>query len=377
MAAPVSAPARSVPFFDYKAFYSRQAAEFDAVMQDVLRRGAFILQQDLKDFESALADYLGVRHAIGLANCTDALIIGLRVAGIGPGDEVIFPSHTFVASPSSIHWVGATPVPVDMGDDGMIDPAAVEAAVTPRTKAIMPVSLNGRSCRFDELQAICDRNGLVMVEDSAQALGSRYRGRLAGTWGAVGTFSFYPAKILGCFGDGGALVTNDDRLAAEALKFRDHGRDEATGEVVQWGLNSRLDNLQAAVLHMQFKTYEATIARRRAVAARYQAGLADVPEVKLPPAPDVHPDFFDTYQNYEVLADQRDALRDHLRANGIGTLVQWGGKAIHQIEGLGLRASLPKTEAYFERCVLLPMNLFLSDDDVDYVVQTVRGFYGR
>jgi dTDP-4-amino-4,6-dideoxygalactose transaminase len=113
------------------------------------------------------------------------------------------------------------------------------------------------------------------------------------------------------------------------------------------------------------------------VAARYQAGLADVPEVKLPPAPDVHPDFFDTYQNYEVLADQRDALRDHLRANGIGTLVQWGGKAIHQIEGLGLRASLPKTEAYFERCVLLPMNLFLSDDDVDYVVQTVRGFYGR
>jgi dTDP-4-amino-4,6-dideoxygalactose transaminase len=374
----LASPTRTVPFFDYKAFYSRRAAEFDAVMQDVLRRGAFILQQDVREFEEALASYLGVKHAVGLANCTDALILGLRAAGVGPGDEVVFPSHTFVASPSSIHWVGATPVPVEMGDDGLIAPEAVEAAVTSQTKAVMPVSLNGRSCRYDEIQAVCDRHGLAMVEDSAQALGSRYKGRPAGTFGLVGTFSFYPAKILGCFGDGGALVTDDDDAAAKVRRMRDHGRDEATGEVVEWGVNSRLDNLQAAVLHMQFRDYEATIARRREVAMQYHAGLADVPELQLPPPPGAHPDFFDTFQNYEVLAERRDALCAHLKERGVGTLLPWGGKAAHQIAGLGFEgASLPKTEAYFQRCVLLPMNLFLDDDDVAYVVEGIRGFYRR
>jgi dTDP-4-amino-4,6-dideoxygalactose transaminase len=374
----LATPTRTVPFFDYKAFYTRQSAEFDAVMQDVLRRGAFILQQDLRDFEAALAAYLGCKHAVGVANCTDALIIALRACGVGPGDEVVFPSHTFIASPSSVHWVGAVPVPVEIGDDGLVDPAAVEAAVTPRTKAVMPVSINGRSCRFDEIQAVCDRHGLAMVEDSAQALGSKYKGKFAGTFGKAGTFSFYPAKILGCFGDGGAIVTDDDHVAEQARLMRDHGRDEASGEVVQWGLNSRLDNLQAAVLHLQFKDYDATIGRRRAVARLYEEGLRDVPEVQTPPPPDADPDHFDTFQNYELLADRRDALREHLRDRGVGTIVQWGGKAVHQHPHLGFDgASLPKTERYFERCLLLPMNLFVSDDDVAYVIETVRGFYGR
>ncbi|MGE0002055.1 MAG: DegT/DnrJ/EryC1/StrS family aminotransferase [Fimbriimonadaceae bacterium] len=374
MPAPVAT--RTVPFFDYKAFYSRQSDTFDQAMKGVLSRGAFILQQEVRDFEDALAGYLGVRHAIGLANCTDALIIGLRVAGIGPGDEVIFPSHTFIASPSSIHWVGASPIPVDMGDDGLIDPDAIEAAVTPRTKAVMPVSLNGRSCKFDKIQDICDRHGLTIVEDSAQALGSKYKGKAAGTFGAIGTFSFYPAKILGCFGDGGAIVTNDDDLAHQVRLYRDHGRDEATGQVVQWGLNSRLDNLQAAVLLAQFADYPATIARRRAIATMYQEGLADMTELTLPPAPEADADHFDTYQNYELCADRRDGLVAHLKERGIGTLVQWGGKACHQFDGLGLpQVSLPRTERFFERCLMLPVNLFVSDDDVAYVIEQVRGFY--
>lgn len=375
MGAPVAT--RSVPFFDYQAFYTRRSDSFDRAMKAVLARGAFILQQEVRDFEAALADYVGAKHAIGLANCTDALIIGLRVAGIGPGDEVIFPSHTFVASPSSIHWVGATPIPVDMGEDGLIDPAAIEAAVTPRTKAVMPVSLNGRTCDFDAIQAVCDRHGLLIVEDSAQALGSKYKGKCAGTFGTVGTFSFYPAKILGCFGDGGAIVTDDDDIAHQVRLYRDHGRDEATGQVVQWGLNSRLDNLQAAVLLAQFPDYPATIARRREIAAMYQEGLGDLPQLDLPPAPEEDGDHFDTYQNYELCADQRDALAAHLKERGIGTLVQWGGKACHQFEGLGLpKVSLPRTERFFERCLMLPVNLFVSDDDIAYVIGQVREFYG-
>ncbi|MCC6403864.1 MAG: DegT/DnrJ/EryC1/StrS family aminotransferase [Fimbriimonadaceae bacterium] len=373
---PVPVATRAVPFFDYQAFYTRQAEMFDRAMKGVLTRGAFILQQEVRDFEAALADYLGVRHAIGVANCTDALIIGLRVAGIGPGDEVIFPSHTFVASPSSIHWVGARPIPVDMGEDGLIDPSAIEAAITPKTKAVMPVSLNGRTCKFDAIQEVCDRHGLVIVEDSAQALGSRFQGKAAGTFGAIGTFSFYPAKILGCFGDGGAIVTDDDDLAHQARLYRDHGRDEATGQVVQWGLNSRLDNLQAAVLLAQFEHYPETIARRREIASMYHEGLGGLPQLKLPPAPGADPDHFDTYQNYELCADRRTELASHLREQGIGTLIQWGGKACHQHEALGLPSSpLPRTEEFFQRCLMLPVNLFVTNDDVAYVIDHIRGFY--
>lgn len=367
---------RSVPFFDYKAFYSSQETEFSAAIQDVLSRGAFILQQDLRDFEQALADYLGVKHAIGLSNCTDALIVALRTAGIGPGDEVIFPSHTFVASPSSIHWVGATPVPVECGADHLIDPDAIKPAITSKTKAIMPVSLNGRACTFDPVVQVANEHGLTIVEDSAQALGSKYKGKFAGTFGVSGTFSFYPAKILGCFGDGGALVTNDDDVAYKTKLYRDHGRDEETGEIEQWGFNFRLDNLQAAILHVQFKNYDATIDRRRRIAAMYEKGLRDLEQLTLPPAPDSDPDHFDVYQNYEIEADRRDDLRQFLRDNGIGTLIQWAGKAVHQHEKLGFRVSLPKTERLFQRCLLLPINLFLSDDDVQYVIEKVREFYG-
>lgn len=366
---------RSVPFFDYPAFYGRQKTEFSAVIEDVLSRGAFILQRDLVEFESALAVYLGVKHAIGLSNCTDALIVALRAAGVGPGDEVIFPSHTFVASPSSIHWVGATPVPVECGADHLIDPDDIKRAITSKTKAVMPVSLNGRTCTFDPIVDLCQEHGLIIVEDSAQALGSKYKGRFAGTFGIAGTFSFYPAKILGCFGDGGALVTNDDEVARQAKLMRDHGRDEETGEIVQWGCNFRLDNLQAAILNLQFKSYDKTIDRRRSVARMYETGLGDLSELVLPPAPDSDPDHFDVYQNYEIEAERRDGLKDHLKQNGIGTLVQWSGKAVHEWKRLGFDVSLPYTERLFERCLMLPCNVFLSDDDVQYVIDTVRKFY--
>jgi len=373
-----STPAtRTVPFFNYREAFSRREDEFVRVFRDVLRRGAYIMQEDLELFEANLAGYLGIKHAVGLANCTDALIIGLRAAGVGPGDEVVFPSHTMVASPSSVYFVGATPIPVDCGPDHLIDSDSVRKAITSRTKAIMPVQLNGRTADMGAIDAIAREHGLLVIEDSAQGLGSKFRGRFAGTFGVLGTFSFYPAKILGCMGDGGALVTNDDDIARQTRLFRDHGRDAATGEAVMWGLNSRLDNLQAAILDLQFRDYQAIIDRRRAIAVLYTELLGDLSEVVLPPAPDSEPDHYDTFQNYEIEAERRDGLRQFLKDRGVGTLIQWGGKAVHQFSALGFTQRLPNTERLFTRCLMLPMNMTLADEDVHYVADAVREFYGR
>lgn len=368
---------RSIPFFNYREAFAGQEEEYVRVFRDVLRRGAFIMQQDLERFEANLAGYLGVKHAIGLANCTDALVIALRAAGIGPGDEVIFPSHTMVASPSSVFFVGATPVPVDCGPDHLMDPDSARNAITSRTTAIMPVQLNGRTADMDAIGTLAREHGLLIIEDSAQGLGSKFRDRFAGTFGVAGTFSFYPAKILGCFGDGGALVTDDDEVARKTRLYRDHGRNGQTGDVEIWGLNSRLDNLQAAILDFQLRDYQAIIDRRRAIARLYQQLLSDVRELVLPPAPESDQDHYDTFQNYEIEAERRDDLRKHLKERGIGTLVQWGGKAVHQFRALGFTQHLPNTERLFTRCLMLPMNLTLSDDDVRYVATAVREFYSH
>ncbi|HUF66119.1 MAG TPA: DegT/DnrJ/EryC1/StrS family aminotransferase [Gemmatimonadaceae bacterium] len=374
----LSQPAvRAIPFFRYAHLFATQREEILAAVTDVMDRGAFILQSDLDEFERRFAAYVGAAHAIGVANGTDALIIALRACGVGTGDEVILPSHTYVASAAAVHFAGATPVLVDCRDDHLINPAAVEAAVTSRTRAVMPVQLNGRTCDMHALQATADRHGLRIVEDAAQGLGSKFRDRSAGTFGSAAGFSFYPAKVLGCFGDGGGLTTNDDATAREIRLLRDHGRDER-GEVVTWGLNSRLDTLQAAVLNVKLDIFDAEIARRRAIASRYDAQLRDLDDLLLPPAPDADPDHFDVYQNYEVEAGARDALRRHLEQNGVRTIIQWAGRAVHQFEGLTVRTmDVSRTELLFRRCFLLPMNTSLADDEVDYICDSIRQFYGR
>ncbi len=365
---------RQVPFFNYPAVYTDGERELTQIFQDVGRGGAFIMQRDVVEFEKAIANFVGAKHVIGMANATDALHFAVRAAGIGSGDEVIFSSHTMVATPAAVHFAGATPVPVECGPDHLIDPAAVEAAITPRTRAIMPTQLNGRTADMEKLQAIADKHNLLIIEDSAQALGSQFRGRCAGTFGIAGCISFYPAKTLGCLGDGGCLITNDDEIYRTVKLMQDHGRDE-TGEVVMWGLNSRLDNLQAAILNHKLATYGQDIARRREIASIYDAQLRDVEQLTLPPAPQSDPDHFDIFQNYELEAENRDALKEHLKESGVGTLIQWGGKAVHQFPKLGLQKSLPFTERLFDRMLMLPMNTSLSDDDVHYVCQCVKQFY--
>ena len=365
---------RSVPFFNYPHVFTANEEELTRVIQDVARRGAFILQQDLERFEKQLAEFTGAKYALGVANGTDALILALRAADIGAGDEVIFCSHTYVATAASIHFVGATPVPVECGADHMIDPEAVEAAVTSETRAIMPTQLNGRTCDMDALEAIAANHDLLIIEDAAQALGSRFKGRAAGTFGVAGTISFYPAKTLGSLGDGGAVLTNDDRIYDMLYQLRDHGRNRK-GEVVCWGLNSRLDNLQAAILDVKLADYECEVKRRREVATLYDTLLGDVEELRLPPTPGSEAGHFDVFQNYEIEADGRDALQAFLRSKGVGTLVQWGGKVVHQMPGLGLAAKLPYTEKMISRSLMLPMNTSLSDEDVEYVCRGIKAFY--
>ena len=368
--------AREVPFFNYRKAFAADRAKYIALFSDVLDRGAFIMQSDLQNFEKNLARYIGVKHAIGVANCTDALLVAVRCSGIRRGDEVIFPSHTMVASPAAIHYAGGVPVPVDCGDDHMIDAASVRKAITKKTKAIMPVQLNGRVADMAAIESIAQEHGLTIVEDAAQALGGKFKGRMAGTFGIAAGFSFYPAKTLGCFGDGGALVTNSDEVACKVRLIRDHGRNDE-GDVELWGLNTRLDNLHAAVLDHQLKRYDETIARRREIATKYQQQLEGIEQLILPPAPDADVDHFDVFQNYEIEAVRRDELRAFLKERGIGTLIQWGGKAAHQFKALGMNARLPRTELLFERCLMLPLNLTLSDDDVSYVADTIRKFYRR
>ena len=365
---------RKVPFFDYPRAYLDEREKLIEVFDEVGSRGAFIMQQDMRDFEDKLAKYTGAKYAIGVANATDGLEFSWMALGLRPGDEVICCSHTMLATAAAIKTAGGTPVPVELGYDNLIDPEAVEAAINPRTVGIMPTQLNGRTCDMDRIMSIAEKHHFFVVEDAAQALGSTFKGRHAGTFGDAAAISFFPAKVLGCLGDGGGVITNDYGVYDKIYQLHDHGRDDE-GEIKSWGRNSRLDNLQAAILNYRIDDYDKIIARRREIASMYQQQLGGLEELQLPPSPDADSDHFDIYQNYELQADRRDELKAFLAENNIGTLIQWGGKAVHQWESLGFIVKLPKVELFFERCIMLPMNMFIDDDDVNYVCEKVKAFY--
>ena len=363
-----------VRYVNYPLQFSNMESEIMETIHTVLKNGDLMLRQQLRDFETNLAAYVGVKHAIGVSNCTDGLFLVYRALGIGPGDEVISVSHTFVATIAAIHHTGATPVLVDIGDDHNIDVSKIEAAITPKTKAIVPVHLNGRLSQMPEIMALAQKYGLIVIEDSAQGLGASLEGIKGGAWGAAGCFSFYPAKLLGAYGDGGAVTTNDDVLAERLRRTRDHGR--TTGGIGEWAFNCRLDNLQAALLDLKLARLPAWLERRRELAALYQEELSEVEELRLPPAPVTGGRNYDVYQNYEIEAQNRDALVAYLREQGVETMLSWGGKGVHQFEALNLgHLSLPRTEQLFAGVLMLPMFPELTDEEVRYVGQSVKGFY--
>lgn len=364
-----------VPFFDWKRLYLERRDKYLEIFDATASRGGFILQEDVDELEMALEQYLGVKHAIAVSDATNAMLLGLRAMDLKPGDEVILPSHSFVAAAQAVHFAGGVPVPCELARDGLADAADMEQRITSKTRALMPVHVNGRMADIDAIHEVAARHNLQMVEDSAQALGAKLRGRFAGTVGTWGCFSFYPSKVLGTFGDAGALVTNDDALAEKVLRMRNHGANAEkmleTGNVV-WGTNSRLDNIHAAILVYKLSWYDETVTRRREIAARYNDAFNKLSGLLLPPTGET--DRFDVFQNYELESDNRNGLREYLAERGVGTIVQWGGLGLHHMTGLGFSERLPKTDRFFNRCFLLPMNHMLTDEEVEYIIESVRAF---
>jgi len=366
-----------VPYINYPLQYQKLRPEILDTVDEVLSRGDVMLRQQLRDFEANLAALVGTKHAVGTSNCTDAMHLTLRAAGIGPGDEVITVSHTFVATAAAIHHAGAVPVLVDIGSDHNLDVALVEASITTKTKAVMPVHLNGRLCEMDKLMSLAQKHGLLVIEDTAQALGGAYNGVKGGNWGLGGCFSFYPAKLLGAYGDAGALVTNSGELAEKVRRLRDHGR-LPDGDLAGWSFNCRMDNLHAAILDLKLKHVPAWIDRRREIAALYHQSLSDLDRLVLPPPPTTDGPFFDVFQNYEIEAEDRDGLKPFLTEKGIETMISWGGRGVHQFPALGLgHHRLPVTERMFQRVLMLPMHCELEDDQVQYVAECIHLFYRR
>jgi len=365
---------RKIPFFDYSRLFLDNKNLLQSVLEDVGSRGAYIMQQDLSEFESRLSKYTGAKFAVGVGNATDGLELSWLSIGLKKGDEVIISSHTMLATASAIVTAGGTPVPVDIGFDNLIDPQAVSAAINKNTVGISPTQLNGRTCDMNSIMKIARNNNLAVVEDAAQALGSKFNNQSAGTFGDAASFSFFPAKVLGALGDGGGVVTSNKNIYEKIYQLHDHGRD-TEGQIKSWGRNSRLDNLQAAILNKKLEEYGEVIKRRRAIADIYQENLSELEQLQLPPAPSNSVEHYDVFQNYELQAENRDQLRDHLSNKGVGTIIQWGGKAVHQWEGLGFNLKLPRVEKFFTKCLMLPMNIFISDDDVFYICDSIKSFY--
>ena len=367
---------KKIPFFEYPRLWTDHKQDYISIIDRVASSGGYILQKELSDFETELAKFTGANYSVGVGNATDAMEIFLEAIGLKKGDEIIISSHTMLATASAIRVAGGVPVPVDIGDDNLICPKSIEESITSNTVGIMPTQLNGRVCDMDAIINIANKHGLFIVEDAAQGLGARYKGKHAGTFGLASCISFFPAKVLGCFGDAGAVLVNDKNLYHKIYQLHDHGRD-IDGEVKRWGRNSRLDNLQAAILDHKLKIYSKVIERRRSVAQMYQDQLGGLDELKLPPPPSNTSNHFDVYQNYELIANNRDELKKYLSEKNIGTLIQWGGKGIHQFEQLGFTQKLSNTDKFFKQCIMLPMNIFISNSDIEYICEAVKSFYRK
>jgi len=362
-----------VPFVDPREHYRRLKPEIDFAITDTLAKGDLVLRQQLRDFEQHLAKFVGMKYAVGVNSCYHALHFSLLAAGIGAGDEVITVAHTFVATVSAIVHAGAIPVLVDVREDYNLDPDALEAAITPRTKAVIPVHLNGRVCDMERIQAIAQKHNLVIIEDAAQALGASFLGQRAGSFGLSGCFSFYPFKSLGGLGDGGAVTTNDPEVARFVTLQRFNGEDRQTGEFHYHGYTALLDNVQAAVLDVKLRYLPDWIKHRRKIADLYRQGLKEIPGLRLPYFAGEH--FFDSYQNYVIRTEHRDALRQFLKDHGVETLVHWS-KPMWEHKGLGLTNSgLPETESITKSVISLPMSAETTPEQVEIVVECVRDYF--
>jgi len=364
-----------VPFINPAKNYRMIKEEIDAAYFEVMSKGDLIDRGQLRSFEKNLAQFIGTKYAVGVNSGYDALHLSLRAAGLGPGDEVIVPAHTFVASCSAIVNAGATPVLIDVAKDFNMDCDKIEAAITPRTRGIIPVHLSGWMADMPRIMGIARRQKLTIVEDACQSLGSSINGKRAGSWGLTGCWSFFPFKMLGGYGDGGAITTNDPDIALFARRMRYNGEDRDTGEYHGHGFTCLLDNLQAAFLEVKLRHVPAWIVRRKEIAERYRNAFSGIPDLLLPLYN--RPGFDHVYQNYTVRSKQSDAFSNYLKENGVEVLTQFR-KPYYRHEALKIEdKGFPETEALSREVCSLPMNVELSDEDVEYVIKIVRSFYDK
>jgi dTDP-4-amino-4,6-dideoxygalactose transaminase len=366
----------NIPLVDLRAQYDPLKDEIIRGMEQALEGMHLFLGDNVQAFEREFAEFCGVKHGIGVSDGTGALHIILRALGIGPGDEVITVSHTFIATAEAIVLAGARPVFVDI-DPGtcLMDVGQIEAKITRRTKAILPVHLYGQTVDMDPVLEIASRHGLRVIEDACQAHGAEYKGRRAGSLGDAAAFSFYFSKNLGAYGEGGFITTNDDETARRVRMIRDHGSERRyCHDLVGW--NARLDELQAVVLRAKLPHLDAWNEARRAHAARYDELLKDTPVV----TPTVSPDNTLVYHLYVIRADRRDELQTWLRSQGVATGIHYP-VPVHLQNAMGFlgygRGDLPVTEQVAGQILSLPMYAELTDEAIGHVTDSIRMFFAN
>lgn len=359
-----------IPFLDVKAAYDELRPGIDRAIARVSGSGWYILGPEVECFEAAFADHVEAAHCVGVGDGLDALVLILRALGIGPGDEVIVPAQTFVATWLAVSWAGATPVPAEVESNcALLDPEAIEAAITPRTRAMMPVHLFGHPADLDPICEIAGRHGIPVIEDAAQAHGACYKGKRVGSRGAAAAWSFYPTKNLGAMGDGGAITTDDAALAARLRLLRNYGSAEKYVHEIA-GVNSRLDPIQAAVLTEKLPRLDAWNSHRRRIAALYLEGLAGLP-IDLPkPANWAEP----VWHLFPIRCAHRDRLAERLRQVGIATGCHYPAVPYRQAAYADAAGawSFPAAEDWAARCLSLPIGPHLELADAELVVSAVR-----
>jgi len=367
-------PMQNIPFLNFAPMHSAIRAEMTAAFESVYDSNWFVMGKHLESFEAAYAAYNGVRYAVGVSNGLDALVLGLKALGIGKGDEVIVPAHTFVASALAVSHTGAKPVFAEPNPKTYnIDPDAIEQAVTSRTKAIMPVHLYGQACEMDRITQIANTHGLYVIEDNAQAHGAHFKGQPTGTFGDAAGISFYPGKNLGALGDGGMLVTNRGDVAEKVHMLRNYGsRKKYYNKEI--GYNMRLDELQAALLEVKLKYLPKWTAERQQIASWYDEHLQGIPDLALPCT---HTDAGHVYHLYVVRTSKRDELQAYLKEQGIGTLIHYPIPPHLQpaYQYLGLQpGSFPITEELVGTCLSLPLWVGLTEEMVIKVCKALASF---
>jgi len=362
-----------VPFYDLKALHRGLEGQLDAMWADVRGSAEFIGGEHVDGFERVWAAYVGSQHAVGLANGTDAIALSLTAAGLGPGDEVLVPANTFIATAEAVIMAGATPRFVDVDDASLLVTAAtLEAGLTPRTRAVIVVHLYGHSADMSALSAFAQEHELILIEDAAQAHGARWEGRHVGTFGVTGTFSFYPGKNLGAFGDGGAVVTDDPAIAEHIRSLGNHGRDDHDRYVhPRRGVNSRLDAVQAGVLAIKLSRLNSWNAARREIAGWYMEALSTVAGVRPVQPP---PGSTSVWHLFVVMVSDRAAVQVHLSRAGIQTAVHYPISCHRQKGYAEFAVSLPVAERAAAMVLSLPFHPHMTQDAVQRVVGELDGF---